>query len=274
MRRRGALALLSSAALWPFAARAQQIAMPVIGFLNGTSLETSRHLVTAFRQGLSEAGFDEGRNVAIEYRWAEGRNERLPELAKELVRRQVAVVFASAGATAAAKAATPSIPIVFAAGGDPVALGFVASLNRPGSNLTGVTAFATALEAKRMGLLRELLPSARAIAVLVNPTNANVGGACRTAQAANRLRIPRCCGSRRAHQLWHQPDGWVSAGWRLYRPHSQRRHAWGAACPSTNEVRARHQSEDRRGDGSRDPASAAVARGRGDSVMDFNRGVG
>jgi putative ABC transport system substrate-binding protein len=148
--------------------------MPVIGYLNGASPGTSAHLVAAFRQGLSEAGFDEGRNVAIEYRWAEDRNERPPELAKELVRRRVAVLVASTGGTSAAKAATSTIPIVFAAGGDPVALGFVTSLSRPGGNLTGVTSFATALEAKRMGLLHELVPSARAIAVLVNPTNANV----------------------------------------------------------------------------------------------------
>ena len=158
----------------PLATRAQSPAMPVIGYLSSASAGTSAHLVASFRQGLSEAGFDEGRNVAIEYRWAEDRNERLPELAKELVRRQVAVLVASAGATSAAKAATSTIPIVFAAGGDPVALGFVASLNRPGGNLTGVTAFATRLEAKRMELLRELVPAARAIGVLVNPTNANV----------------------------------------------------------------------------------------------------
>ncbi len=150
--------------------------MPVIGFLNGASSETFAHLAAAFRQGLSEAGYVEGRNVAIEYRWAEGEYDRLPALAAELVRRQVAVIAAGGGVAAAlaAKAATTTIPIVFSGGGgDPVKLGLVASLNRPGGNVTGVSILTAALGAKRLGLLRELLPSATLIAVLINPTNPN-----------------------------------------------------------------------------------------------------
>ena len=175
MRRRDVLALFGAAVAWPFAARTQQTAMPVIGFLNSASPGPFAHLVAGFRQGLGETGFVEGRNVAIEYRWAEGRYDRLPELAKELVRRQVAVLIATGGEVSAfaAKAATSTIPIVFAIGGDPIAGGLVESLSRPGGNLTGLTQFTGVLEAKRIGLLHELVPSARAIAVLVNPSFAN-----------------------------------------------------------------------------------------------------
>ena len=173
MRRREFIGLLGgTAAAWPLAARAQQPAIPVIGVLSGRSLDDSKEFVAAFRQGLNEAGLFEQRNVAIEYRWAENHVDRLPALAAELVRRQVAVIVAVGGVppTQAAKAATSIIPIVFIIGGDPVKLGLVASLNRPGGNVTGVTILSGALTAKRLELLRELRPHA-SVACLVNPTS-------------------------------------------------------------------------------------------------------
>ena len=171
MRRRTAITLLGGVATtWPLAGRAQQAAMPVIGFLSGASPAPFAHLVAAFRQGLGETGFIDGQNLAIETRWAEGHVDRLPVMANELVARQVAVLVATGGdrSVLAAKAATSTIPIVFSSGGDPVAKGFVASLGRPGANLTGVSLFTTLLEAKRLGLLREALPSANTIGLLAN----------------------------------------------------------------------------------------------------------
>jgi ABC-type uncharacterized transport system substrate-binding protein len=173
MRRRDFITLLGgAAAAWPLAARSQQRPMPVIGVLSGRSLDDSKEFVDAFGKGLNEAGFFDHRNVAIEYRWAENRVDRLPTLAAELVHRQVAVILAVGGVppTQAAKAATSTIPIVFIIGGDPVKLGLVATLNQPGGNVTGVTILSGALTAKRLELLRELRPQA-SVACLVNPSS-------------------------------------------------------------------------------------------------------
>jgi len=172
VRRREFIAALGGAAVWPLAARAQQPTIPVIGYLDNGSRETTRELVAAVHRGLSETGYVEGRNLAVEYRWAEGHFERLPALATDLVRRQVGViVVVTTTAAFAAKAATDKIPIVFSMGADPINSGLVASLNRPSGNITGVYNLNTEVVAKRLGLLRELAPSAVRVAVLANPIN-------------------------------------------------------------------------------------------------------
>src|SRR6478672_8836946 len=172
MRRRDFMKVVGSAAAWPLAAQAQQSVMPVIGFLSAGTFEMNRDYVAAFHRGLADGGFAEGRNVGIEYRWTEGQNDRLPALAADLVRRQVTViVVASTPASLAAKAATPTIPIVFAVGTDPVGIGLVASLARPGGNITGVTNLNVELFKKCFELMHSLMSPASTIAVLVNPAN-------------------------------------------------------------------------------------------------------
>jgi ABC-type uncharacterized transport system substrate-binding protein len=187
MRRREFIKLLSStAATWPLTAQAQQTALPVIGFLNSASPESYAPQLAGFRQGLNEVGYIEGQNVTIEFRWAKAQYNRLPELAADLVSRQVAVIAATGGSVSAtaAKSATATIPIVFTSGGDPVRTGLVTSLSRPGGNVTGVSLFTSTLAAKRLELLHELVPAAKVIAMLVNPTNPNSEADTKAVEAA------------------------------------------------------------------------------------------
>ncbi len=186
MRRREFIALLGGAVGWPLAASTQQPPIPVIGFLDGASPKGYELYVAGFLQGLKETGYIEGQNVTIEYRWAEGQYNRLPGMAADLARRQVAVIAANTPATRAAGRATTKIPIVFLSGEDPVASGLVTSLNRPSGNVTGVTTSYGALAAKQLGLLRELVPAATSIAFLVNPGNPIAASTVRDAQEAAR----------------------------------------------------------------------------------------
>ena len=187
MKRREFITLLGSlAAAWPFAAHSQHPSIPVVGFLNTRAPGQDAHLLAAFHAGLKEAGYVEGQNVAVEYRFAEGRNDRLPAMAADLVRRQVAVIAANGPAVVAAKAATTEIPIVFSVGLDPVTSGLVASLNRPGGNLTGDTILFDELGPKRLELMRELVPAATLVAVLVNPAYPTAETQSKDMQAAAR----------------------------------------------------------------------------------------
>jgi putative tryptophan/tyrosine transport system substrate-binding protein len=186
MRRRRFITLLAGAAAWPLAARAQ--AMPVIGYLGSDVQTKSTSVVRAFEQGLAEAGYVDGRNVAIEYRWSQGRLERYPELVADLVRRQVSVIAATGGipAVVAAKAATATIPIVFQGGFDPVEIGLVASLNRPGGNVTGVTSLGLELGPKRLEVMHELIPTAKVFALIINPDHPNAASQSREMETAAR----------------------------------------------------------------------------------------
>ncbi|MGB9044200.1 MAG: ABC transporter substrate-binding protein [Pseudolabrys sp.] len=189
MQRRKFITLIGgAAAAWPLAARAQQTVLPVVGFLNSASPLPWENYVAGFRAGLKEAGFVDGQNVTIEFRWAEGHYDKLPGLAADLVRRKVAVLVATGGAPSvvAAKAATSTIPIVFTSGSDPVRSGFVTSLNRPGGNTTGVNFFVVVLEGKRLGLLRALIPGVQLIAVLLNPNRPDHANEVREVQEAAR----------------------------------------------------------------------------------------
>ena len=188
MRRREFTALLGGAAAWPLAAHAQQATLPVVGFLHSATLEAYVPMLGAFRKSLSEAGYSEGQNVTIELRWAQGRLERLPEVAADLVRRQVSVIFAGGGVepALAAKAATPKIPIVFASGVDPVEVGLVSSLSRPGGNITGVTFLINTLGPKELEALHELRPQATVIAALINPDLATTASQTKDVEMAAR----------------------------------------------------------------------------------------
>jgi ABC-type uncharacterized transport system substrate-binding protein len=223
IERRKFLAMLGgAAAAWPLAARAQQAVMPVIGFLRSTSLADVTHLVTAFRHGLRETGYVEGQNVAIEYRSAEDHLDRLPALVADLIRRPVAVIVGNHNAALAAKAATTTVPIVFVTGSDPIRDGLVASLSRPGGNVTGVSFLAGILGTKRLELLRQLVPAATTIAVLVNPDAPDTEaerrevqgrGANDRAATHHRRRAQRCRYRDRVRNVRRRP------GWRAARRH-------------------------------------------------------
>jgi putative tryptophan/tyrosine transport system substrate-binding protein len=253
MNRREFITLLgNTTAAWPLAARAQQPAMPVIGYLGAQSPAAFTSRVRAFRQGLGETGYAEGRNVAIEFRWAEGQHNRLSALAEDLVARQVTVIVAPGGAPAAlaAKSATTTIPIVFEMGADPIAMGLVSSLNRPGGNLTGVSSLNVEVTPKRLEILREVVPTATVVAVLINPTSPTADSQMRNLQAAAhalglQLHLLHASAVRDfdtvfAALLEQRPAGLVVASDGFFATHSEQL----AALTVCHSVPAIHQSRD------------------------------
>jgi putative ABC transport system substrate-binding protein len=250
--RREFITLLGGAAAWPIAASAQQSAIPVIGYLGAQSPAAFASRVAAFRQGLAETGYAEGRNVAIEFRWAEGRHDRLPDLAADLVARQVAVIVAPGGAPAAiaAKSATTRIPIVFEMGADPIAMGLVASLNRPGGNLTGVSSLNVEVTPKRLEILHEAIPTGAVVAVLLNPTSPTADSQLKQLQDAARtlaLQLYVLHASAEgdfdkafATLLQLRPKGLVVASDTFFATHSEQL----AALTARHAVPAIHQSRD------------------------------
>ena len=304
IRRRHFITLLGgAAATWPLAAWAQQ-GMPVVGFVSPLSPATSAHLLSAFRQGLAMSGFVEGQNVAIEYRWADGRLIQLADLVADLVRRNVNVIAAPGIGALAAKAATQTIPIVFGISEDPVKLGLVASLAKPGGNLTGINFFVAELVAKRLGLLRELIPTAGRVAVLVNPANVQTASATlsevepaarelglqiQVFNASNIREIDTAYAAlvrERPDALFVAPDGMfvnrrvqliglaarhVSPDWCLYRPRPQGREACRRAGDAGDQIRAGNQPADGKVARHRNPAHPARPRRRGDRMMGRER---
>ena len=255
MRRREFIALAGAAAssnFWPLGARAQQPAMPVVGYLGAQSPAAFASRVAAFRQGLGEAGYAEGRNVAIEFRWAEGRHDRLPDLAADLVARQVTVIVAPGGAPAAlaAKSATTTIPIVFEMGADPIAIGLVASLARPGGNLTGVSSLNVEVTPKRLEILHEAIPTGALVAVLLNPTSPTADSQLKQLQQAARtlaLQLHVLHASTEgdfdkvfATLLQLRPKGLVVASDTFFATHSEQL----AALTARHALPAIHQSRD------------------------------